>query len=492
MITYGSEARRIFLEEAARYGLQLDFEITPSPQTIFIWGSLKLSQRSLYNPPEYVRMIIRHKLGYRIYFPGTSEWEKVAILIAAGHGIRAPQAFAYLCADFFTALAILSELEAPCDRAVYVRAVLKDSHPVDPKPVWLLKALVFQGLFLGTLTPADAGRLRVPEEYYQAARQILDILNSSVPVVNKLDRLAEVLRPFLNECYAGVSDLSRMAEVFPVSDFESDKPLPALASLPSELINVALNGLYGRGREDEISFAEDPVVVQAARLSLYNEFLASSRRRQGQVDSGRYYGTWSIGDDPAQLLIRDTLRAFGVVAPPLFSLKWVEGERGPASSCSHVGIALDVSSSMLSPPSKAARAKEAAYGLVEEAKRRGIEVSICYFNSASLLRSYRRDYERAQADIASVIVKGGTDLAKPIAELAGAGAETMLVITDAEVTDELDQKAVLSALSRASENSDIHIFIIGDRKQDWIIRKNWRTYQIKPGENFTEKTLHIL
>ena len=480
------------MEEAARYGLQLDFEITPSPQTVFVWGSLKLSQRSLYNPPEYVRMIIRHKLGYRVYFPGTHEWEKVAIIVAAGHEIRAPQAFAYLCADFFTAQAILSELKKPCDKAVYIRAVLKDSYSADPKPIWLLKALVLQGLFSGKLTAADAQKLKTPERYFKAALQILDILNSSMPVVNKLDRLAEVLKEFLNECYAKSSDLSKMSELFPVSEFESDRPLPILASLPSELLNVALHGLYGKGSEDTVSFAPDPVVVQAAKLSLYNEFLASSRRRAGQVDSGRYYGTWSIGDDPAQLLIRDTLRTFGLVAPPLFSLKWADGERGPTSSCSHVGIALDVSSSMLSPPSKAARAKEAAYGLVEEARKRGVEVSVCYFNSASLLKTYHKDYERAQADIASVIVRGGTDLVKPVGELARAGAETMVIITDAEVTDQPDQEAVLGILDRASENSNIHIFIIGDEKQDWIVGKKWKAYQIKPGENFTEKVLHIL
>ncbi|RLE63167.1 MAG: hypothetical protein DRJ38_08215 [Thermoprotei archaeon] len=436
-------------------------------------------------------MIIKHKLGYRVYFPGTYEWEKIAILIAAGHEMKAPQAFAYLCADFFTAQSILQELKKPIEKAVYVRAVLKDSYAVDDKSIWLLKALVFQGLFSGKLTIADAQKLKTPERYYQAARQILDILNSSASIVNKLDRLAEVLKPFLDECYARASDLSKMGEIFPVSEFESDKPLPILASLSSELINLALHGLYGKGNRDTITFAPDPVIIQAARLSLYNEFLASTKR-SGQIDSGRYYGTWSIGDDPSQLLIRDTLRTFGIVAPPLFSLKWTDGEKGPTSSCNHAGIALDVSTSMLSPASKAARAKEAAYGLVEEARKRGTEISVCYFNSSTLLKTYHKDYNKAQEDIASVIVNGETDLVKPIAELARAGVETMLIVTDAEVTDERDQEVVLATLDEASQNSNIHIFIIGERKQNWIIGKKWETYQIKPGENFTEKAIHIL
>ena len=453
---------------------------------------MKLSQRALYNPREHLRMLIRHKLGYRVYFPGTYEWEKIAIIIAAGHEIKAPQAFAYICADLFTAQAIMAEASDDQEKAIYIKAVLKDSYQADPQPLWLIKALAFHGLRKGSLTKADAKRLGVPECYYRVAYEVVEILNSSIPVVNKLDRLAEVLKPILDECFRQQSDLSRLPEIFAFDEFESDKALVALASLPSDLLNVAMTGLYGKGSEDAIEFAPDPVVVQAARLMLYNEFLASRRSRSGQVESGRYYGTWTIGDDPAQLLIRDTLRAFGIVAPPIFSLKWADGEKGPSSSCSHLGIVLDVSYSMLSPPSKAARAKEAAYGLVEEAARKGVQVSVCFFNSATLFKSYGYKYDEARTDIASVIVKGGTDLIEPLRRLHQSKVDSVVVITDAEVNDPADRETVISLMTEISQFASLNIFMIAEDRHPWIEGRMWKTFWIKPGERFTEKTVIIL
>jgi len=483
---YSNEARRIFYEEASRYGLQLNFEITPQPQTVFTWGSMKLSQRSLYNPREHLRMIIRHKLGYRVYFPGSYEWEKIAMIVAAAYRIKAVQAFAYICADLFTAQALMNEMKDEHEKTLYVQAVLKDSRGVEPAPIWLFKRLVFEGLRKGSLLYL-AGDLNTDEgkRLVETAGKTLDIMNSSVPTLYKLARLAEVLKPLLDNVFSKPEDLASLPEIFAMDSFEKSSASTALSQLGPELLNLSISFLHGEG-EDTIEFVQDPVVVNAVKLSLYNELLAS--KKPGQADSGRYYGTWTIGDDPSQLQIRDTLRVFGIVAPPLFSLKLVDGEKGLTTSYSSLGIALDVSSSMLYPPTKAARAKEAACGLVEEAKHRCMDLAVCYFNGVSLLKTYGTRYGEAQSDIASVVVKGNTDLATAISKLHSWSPEAAVIITDAEV---VERDRVVEALEEMAEKSSVNIFLIAEKRATWIENRKWKTFFVKPGERFVEHALRL-
>jgi len=436
-------------------------------------------------------MIIRHKLGYRVYFPGTHEWEKVAMLIATAFDIKAPQVFAYVCADIFTAQAILSEFTDDEDKTLYIKAILKDTYNVDPHPLWLLKALVFYGLKNGHLSGTEIKNIDAPQDYIQIAEEIVNIMNSSIPVLNKLIRLAYYLKPIIEECYKNHQDLSKLAEIFPINDFEHDNMSSILSQLPSDLLNKAMSSLYGKGDGDTIEFAPDPILIQAVKLSLYNEIL-TTKKKAGKTDSGRYYGTWTIGDDPSNLLVRDTLRTFGIVAPPLYSLKWVNGEKGPSSSCSTIGLALDISDSMLSPATKAARAKEAAYALVEEAKKYASELSICYFNGSTLLKRYNNHYDDAQRDIASVIIKGRTNLLGAIHEIYQESPDLIIIITDAEIYDSVVRQSILNLLKKASETSSTNIFLISEERQLWIENKSWKTFWIKPGEKFVEKISALL
>jgi len=436
-------------------------------------------------------MIIRHKLGYRIYFPGTHEWEKVAIFVAVAHDIKVPQAFAQICADFFTAQGLMSEMSER-EKLVYVKAVLKDAYGVEPNPIWLIKALVLNGLRKGRLDEVDMRRMGAPEDYRRIAAEVLDALNSSTPTLYKLMRLAQLLKPIIQQCYTSREDLSRLLEIFPEAEFEKDGASMILAQMPSELLNKAIASLYSKGDEDVIEFAPDPVAAQAARISIYNELLASRRPGAGQVDSGRYYGTWTMGDEPSQLLIRDTLRTFGTIAPPIFSLKWADGEKGPAASCAHLGLALDVSSSMLSPPSKAARAKEAAYGLAEEARLKAAQLTICYFNGSVLLKRYGARYDEAQRDIASVIVKGQTNLLGAVRSLCEERLDAIVIITDAEVDSPPERSAITHMLEKASEKASISVFLISEVRQPWIEGGAWKTFMIKPGERFVEKIEGII
>jgi Mg-chelatase subunit ChlD len=489
-VIYSGEAWRLFSEEAARYGVQVNFDIVQSPQTVFTWGWLKLSQRALYLPSrEHLRMLIRHKLGYRVYFPGSHELEKVAMIVASGKGIMAPQCFAYLCSDFFTALNIL--LNEGLDgesKKTYVEAVLSESERVDPKTVWLLKCYVLSmlsGIPAYGFMSVEAGGL------VDLAKKVVDTLLSSSSIAFKLVRLADLLADLLNKEFKNVEDLRRLPEIFPLSSFETDKPLTMLSEIPVEVLENAASSLYSKGSGNTISFKPDRVLVQAIKISLHDKIL-SARKSIGLSESGRYYGTWTIGDDPSKLLVRDTLRAFGVVAPPLYSLKLVDGEGVSETSSSSLCIVLDVSSSMLFPPSKAVNAKAGAIGLVEELKSRRTRLSICFFNASHLLKTYGYGYGDAVDDIASVIISGDTDLHSALEEASKTESETMFVITDAEISDPVERGRVLDLLQELSDKARVNVFLIDDGKNSWIDGRGWRTYHLKASEPIVDKTIGLV
>jgi Mg-chelatase subunit ChlD len=490
-VIYSGEAWRIFSEEAARYGVQVNFDIVQSPQTVFTWGWLRLSQRALYLPSrDHLRMLIRHKLGYRVYFPGSHELEKVAMIVATGKGIGAPQCFAYLCSDFFTAANILlNEGLDERSKRIYVEAVLSESARVDPKSIMILKYHV-----LSMLSGAPAhGLVKAGEEageLAELARKVVDTLLSSSSIAFKLVRLAELLADLLNKEFRSIEDLRRLPEIFPLSDFETDRALTMLSEIPVEVLENAAYLLYSKGSGDTISFKPDKVLVQAIKVSLRDKVL-SARKAAGLSESGRYYGTWTIGDDPSKLLVRDTLRTFGVVAPPLYSLKLVDGEGSRETSSSSLCIVLDVSSSMLFPPSKAVNAKAGALGLIEGLKGKKTRLSICFFNSSSLLKSYGYSYGDAADDIASVVIGGGTDLYSALVEASKAEAEAMFVITDAEINDPVERGRVVELLRELSDRAGVNVILIDDGRNSWMDGHGWRTFHLAAGEPLLGRVISL-
>ncbi|MHA1253725.1 MAG: VWA domain-containing protein, partial [Candidatus Helarchaeota archaeon] len=176
-------------------------------------------------------------------------------------------------------------------------------------------------------------------------------------------------------------------------------------------------------------------------------------------------GNWVIGDSPHELLYEDTIRIYGRVIPPVFSFKYSSYKKPDDSGSlgGNVCLVLDVSGSMGGKPIE--RLKEAAYSIIESAKKFNDIVSVIPFNHT--IEDYciikpGRDYNKAEDIVARLIDGGGTQITEAIKKALEfaeeKGTQTTYIITDTEIGDLKKAKNYLKKLKSYGKTI---LFVIG-------------------------------
>jgi len=155
-------------------------------------------------------------------------------------------------------------------------------------------------------------------------------------------------------------------------------------------------------------------------------------------------------------------------------------------------IIIDVSGSMVGL--RIERAKEAAFSVLQEAKRRGDEVLLVFFNGDTLALGPGRDYDIYEKAIAGVLATGGTYLpnalmiALQFAERYGRA--TTFVITDAETAEVGSAIRLVNTLAKFGK---VVVFWISDRgsyvAEHFLKNVESKVYVVSPGQPFAEEAL---
>jgi hypothetical protein len=417
------------------------------------WGSVSLPRGA----GERERaMLLEHARMLLTYFPANPETVRVCHVIALSRGMD-PEGFAAYASDAMAAHAHVA-YAGSSDGETYVTALAAHIAPQHP-PV--------PGRALVCLLGRTAGlRVMCTGEPAQVAERMGDILGRSLDVGRKLEMLADLLRPYFGSRRPGAVRPS--AEGADPLDTSS-----ALAELSPETLERAMASGYSKGPSDTVVFARNPVSA-ALKLRIHARVRGAGGGGR-PADGWRFYDQWVPGDGPQALLVRDTIRVFGTVLPPVSSLKWgVYAGEAPGVGGSRV-VVMDVSSSMAGATSYLARSVAAS--LVVQAEEGEEPVTVCYFNGSALVRRYGRDYGRALDDICSVVFTGGTAPEKALRacsrELGGTG--TLDLVTDGRVDDRTAREEVLRLLAAASERVEttVHIVSADPGAAGWLHGGRW-------------------
>jgi hypothetical protein len=417
------------------------------------WGSVSLPRGA----GERERAaLLEHALMLLTHFPANPETVRVCHIVATSRGMD-PEGFAAYASDAVAAHAHIARAGS-ADREAYVTALaahVASQHP--PVPGRALVCLLSRSAGLGAACTGEPAQL---------AERMGDILGRSLDMGRKLELLADLLRPYFG---------SRRPVMARPSADRAD-PLStscALAELSPETLERAMAAGYSKGLSDTVVFARNPV---SAALKLRVLARVREARTGGKPEDGwKFYDQWVPGDGPQALLVRDTVRVFGTVLPPVSSLKWGvytgESREGGGPSV----IAVDVSSSMAGATSYLARSVAAS--LVREAEEAGGTVTVCYFNGSVLVRRYGRDYGRAIDDICSVAFTGGTAPEKALRaclrELDASGS--LDLVTDGRVDDRVVREETMGLLAAASARAEttVHIVSADTRAAGWLYGGRW-------------------
>ncbi|MBW2675235.1 MAG: hypothetical protein JRD89_17795, partial [Deltaproteobacteria bacterium] len=412
------EAEKLFTQVLQEFGVLLDFKIVNSRDApSFTWGVVRLPSMFLKKPARIVKQILRHEVGHRTVFPGKPDWEKLTLLIAARKGVTDTENFANAVAD----LIVDQEHLKKYGQEYYERVVdaAKGYRGKDPRFWFMLSTYQLMAEELGLKTPnfikkAEKYSIKPDELVVPKAKKALKILNSNASLEGKIEQLAELLKDLFHsmykssfddkiKAYGGVPNLEKLGALIPapglmvkndgrnpVRDpkwlsrmiallvgYVSDPRICNPTQIPVFLSHLGVGFTYG------IFFMKSDVMIEAARLSLYAKYVEALEKVGASGSKVEELEQWTIGDLPHELRVEETMRIYGEVLPPVFSLKFSTKEEpsGGAGSGSTI-IIIDVSGSMIG--SKLERAKEAAFSILQEARKRGDEVKLVFFNGSAL------------------------------------------------------------------------------------------------------------
>ena len=527
------EARQLFLQVLREFGVLLDFEVIDSDEPAsFIWGKVTLPKWYLREPREEVLQVLRHEVGHRVFFPGKPDWEKLAALLARRKGVTDVETFVNVVADWLVDYELLKKY----GEEYYARIAkqIKRYGGKDPR-FWILAA-VYQLMAeeLGIKSPdaiSKARRLcRDGEEVVETAKKAYEVLSSNASLEGKIEQLAEILREYFHALVRrafeekpkkyGRAPAIRKASPFiplpilltrddrrnPVRDpqwlaqqmalhfggrevgwLAQDSALREGGKAPAFLQKL------GIGYTGEVRFAHDEVIVEAARLALYARYVEALERVGAAGAKVEELEQWTIGDLPQDLRVEETLRVYGEILPPVFSLKFSEKEEPESGGRGgSVIIIVDSSESMGSTPMHIA--KQAAFSILQEARRRGDEVCLIFFSGNAVALPPGREYDTYEKAVAAVVSFGGTRLPRALSHALEyaekAGRVTTFIISDAGTAE---VRRAVKMVRELQKYGKVVFFWIGgaygEYAEQWLKESGAKVYIVEHGKDFTEDAL---
>ena len=520
------EARKMFQRVLSEFGIYLDLEICNGEgAATFTWGKVFLPKWYLTRPRNIVLQTLRHEVGHRVVFPGKPDWEKLAMVLARKNGVLDPGLFTNMVADWFTDFELLKKYGGE----YYSRVVdaVKGYNGKDPRYWVVVSVYQFMAEELGVKSPnivAKAEKL-CGSEVVETAREAFRVIVSSTSLESKIERLAQILKkyfdPFTKWSFERkpkgyrvgyIPAIKRLSPVFPIPEkLEGDGKNPVrdrewlvqklvlLFENPEGYVNETTNApvfliKMGIGCTGKVRFASDEVVVEASRLKLYAKYVEALERLGSSASSVKVeeLEQWTIGDLPFELRVEETLRVYGEILPPVFSLKYSEKEEpesGTKGGC--VIIVLDCSGSMR-PSMKVA--KQAAFSIIQEARKRGDEVFLVLFSGEAVAIPPGKNYDVYEKAIAAVKPSGGTVLPTALAcalEYASkVGTAATFIISDAG-TKEVDLS--IKMIRKLQESGKVVFFwlgrFFGDYAEHWLRESGAKVYMVPYNRDFTEEAL---
>ncbi|RLE48899.1 MAG: hypothetical protein DRJ18_00990 [Candidatus Methanomethylicota archaeon] len=525
------EAEQLFTEVLKEFGVLLDFKIVKSNEPAsFTWGLVQLPIFYLEKyPANIVKQVLRHEVGHRVVFPGKPDWEKLTMIIAARKGVTDTETFANVVAD----LIVDYEMMKKFGQEYYERIVVAANNyrGKDPRFWYMLAVYQLMAEDLKIKTPDFIERARKysikPDMVVEKAKKTLGILKSNASLEGKIEQLAELLKDLFHIMYrhsfdekikshGGVPNLSRLGPMIPAPEFmvQNDKKNPVrdpqwlshmIALLVKKVTQCHDKNLckptnrpaflmqLGIGYTGEIMFMDSDVIIEAARLSLYSRYVEALEKVGASGTKVEELEQWTLGDLPYELRVEETMRIYGEVLPPIFSLKFstkeepIEGGKGGS-----VIIVVDVSGSMAGL--KLERAKEAAFSILQEARKRGDEVLLIFFNGRALALPPGREYDVYEKAIAAVLATGGTILPRAleyaVEYAAKVGRATTFIITDAETGEVRYTMRLMNELAKYGKTVVFWITSGGSYVAEELLKNvEAKVYIVHPGERFTEEAL---
>ena len=527
------EARRLFLNVLKEFGVLLDFEVIDSDEPAsFIWGKVMLPKWYLREPKDEVLQVLRHEVGHRAIFPGKPDWEKLAALLARRRGVTDVETFVNVVADWLVDYELLKKY----GEEYYARIAkqIKRYGGRDPR-FWILAA-VYQLMAeeLGIKSPdaiSKARRLcRDGEEVVETAKEAYKVLRSSTSLEGKIERLAELLKEYFHALMKRAFEekprkygrrglpAMRKASPFiplPILLTQDDKRNPvrephwlarqmALHLRGEEVERLVENSALPRrgqapafllklgiGYTGEVRFASDDAVVEAARLSLYSRYVEALERVGASGAKVEELEQWTLGDLPHELRVEETLRVYGEVLPPVFSLKFSEREEPESGGRGgSVIVILDCSDSM----GIAMRtAKQAAFSILQEARKRGDEVYLIFFSGNAVPLPPGRDYDAYEKAVAAVTYYGGTRLPRALSHALEyaekVGRATTFIISDAGTTEVGRAVEMVRELLKHGKVVFFWIEGYGEYAEQWLRESGAKVYIVPYDADFTEDAL---
>jgi len=523
------EAEQLFIEVLKEFGVLLDFKIVNgSEPASFRWGLVQLPKHYLRYPASIVKQVLRHEVGHRVVFPGKPDWEKLTMIIAARKGVTDTETFANVVSDLFVDYELLKKY----GQEYYERVIHAANHyrGKDPRFWFMLSVYQLMAEELGLKTPnymEEAKKYSIkPDLVISKAREAFKILRSNMSLEGKIEALAELLKDlfasFLRRSFddkirsrGGIPNLQRLGPMIPAPEFMvvNDRRNPIrdpqwLAQMLALLMkNVQCNDTtkckptnrpaflmqLGIGHTGSVMFMDSDVVIEAARLSLYARYVEALERVGSSGTKVEELEQWTIGDLPHELRVEETLRIYGEVLPPVFSLKFsTKEEPSEGGKAGYTIIVIDVSGSMAGL--KLQRAKEAAFSILQEAKKRGDEVKLVFFNGMALALPEGREYDIYEKAIAAVLASGGTVLPRAleyaVEYAAKVGRATTFVITDAETGEVGYSIRLMNELTRYGKVVVFWITSSPTRVAEELLKNvEAKIYMVNPGQPFTEEAL---
>ncbi|MBW2636280.1 MAG: hypothetical protein JRC86_01925, partial [Deltaproteobacteria bacterium] len=396
-----SEAVELFKKVLAEFGVLLDFEIVEGvAPASFTWGKVLLPRWYLKKPKKIVLQTLRHEVGHRIVFPGKPDWEKLAMKVGKKAGVTDLRTFVNVVADWFVDYELLKKY----GEEYYSRIIdaVREYKGKDPR-FWLV-ASVYQLMAQehGIKTPDIVGKAmklcKDGEKVVEKAMEAYKIITSGMSLETKIELLARLLKEvfhlFMKYSFEEkpkkygkknyVPAMERLSPSIPLPESSKDNANPVRDPqwLAQKIVHIGVENVdtdeggtpaflveLGIGDTGSVKFTNDEIVIEATRLKLYAKYVEAVERIGSSGAKVEVLEQWTIGDLPHELRVEETLRVYGEVLPPVFSLKYSEKEEpesGTKGGC--VIIVLDCSGSMR-PSMKVA--KQAAFSILQEARKRG-------------------------------------------------------------------------------------------------------------------------
>ena len=525
------EAEQLFTQVLQEFGVLLDFKVVNSKEPAsFTWGLVQLPSFYLEKPANIVKQVLRHEVGHRVIFPGKPDWEKLTMIIGAKKGVTDTESFANVVADLFVDYELLKKY----GQEYYERIVDAANHyrGKDPRFWYMLSTYQLMAEELGIKTPNFIERARKysvkPDELViPKAKETLKILKSNASLEGKIEQLAELLKDLFHafnkrvyddkiRSHGGIPNLSKLGPMIPAPEFmvTNDRRNPIrdpqwLSRMISLLFmkytqctdpklckptnRPAFLMQLGIGSTGSVIFMDSDVMVEAARLTLYSRYVEALERVGASGTKVEELEQWTIGDLPYELRVEETMRIYGEVLPPVFSLKFsTKEEPSEGGKAGSVIVVIDVSGSMAGL--KLERAKEAAFSILQEARKRGDEIKLIFFNGMALALPEGREYDIYEKAVAAVLSSGGTILPRALVYAveyaAKVGRATTFVITDAETGEVHSTIRLMNELARYGKVVVFWITSSPTSVAEGLLKNvEAKIYVVSPGQPFTEEAL---